>query len=255
MYSFMSASAVRPRSRSAAVNADGKSVFPVTFDMGLANCKVTNITIDKVSKPCVDLWTNERGNLVLWLASTSSQLYTITITAVDDAGEETKKSWGYKVDDDGNYEFSRDVLTVDGEPIVGGMDASGSGWDYNSGTGIMMFRSGSHEISGNSTNGTIRVVANGGDVKLTIKKRTLKTPATDLSPFVVSNRCTLTLVDESVIECICNPKAESASGLGSRYTAGIEVPEGMDSMMNQMATEAIRMAKEWAKQQIDNLGK
>ncbi len=36
---------------------------------------------------------------------------------------------------------------------------------------------------------------------------------------------------------------------------GIEVPEGMDSMMNQMANEAIRMAKEWAKQQIDNLGK
>jgi len=36
---------------------------------------------------------------------------------------------------------------------------------------------------------------------------------------------------------------------------GIEVPEGMDSMVNQMANQAIRMAKEWAKQQIDNLGK
>lgn len=36
---------------------------------------------------------------------------------------------------------------------------------------------------------------------------------------------------------------------------GIEVPEGMDSMVNQMANEAIRMAKEWAKQQIDNLGR
>ena len=36
---------------------------------------------------------------------------------------------------------------------------------------------------------------------------------------------------------------------------GIEVPDGMDSMFNQMANEAIRMAKEWAKQQIDNLGK
>ena len=36
---------------------------------------------------------------------------------------------------------------------------------------------------------------------------------------------------------------------------GIEIPEGMDSMVNQMATKAIRMAKEWAKQQIDNLGK
>jgi len=35
---------------------------------------------------------------------------------------------------------------------------------------------------------------------------------------------------------------------------GIEVPEGMDSMVNQMANEAIRMAKEWAKQQIDKIG-
>ena len=35
---------------------------------------------------------------------------------------------------------------------------------------------------------------------------------------------------------------------------GIEIPEGMDSMVNQMANEAIRMAKEWAKQQIDKLG-
>ncbi len=35
---------------------------------------------------------------------------------------------------------------------------------------------------------------------------------------------------------------------------GVEIPEGMDSMVNQMANEAIRMAKEWAKQQIDKLG-
>ena len=36
---------------------------------------------------------------------------------------------------------------------------------------------------------------------------------------------------------------------------GVEIPEGMDSMVNQMANEALRMAKEWAKQQIDKLGK
>jgi len=36
---------------------------------------------------------------------------------------------------------------------------------------------------------------------------------------------------------------------------GVEIPEGMDSMVNQMANEAIRMAKQWAKQQIDNLGR
>lgn len=43
-------------------------------------------------------------------------------------------------------------------------------------------------------------------------------------------------------------------GLLPDSVMGIEIPEGMDSMVNQMATEAIRMAKEWAKQQIDNLG-
>ncbi len=35
---------------------------------------------------------------------------------------------------------------------------------------------------------------------------------------------------------------------------GIEVPDGLDTMFNQMANEAIRMAKQWAKQQIDQLG-
>lgn len=34
---------------------------------------------------------------------------------------------------------------------------------------------------------------------------------------------------------------------------GIEVPEGLDSTANELAKEAIRMAKEWAKQQIDKL--
>ena len=36
---------------------------------------------------------------------------------------------------------------------------------------------------------------------------------------------------------------------------GIEVPEGMDSALNNLANEVIRAAKEWAKNQIDNLGK
>jgi len=36
---------------------------------------------------------------------------------------------------------------------------------------------------------------------------------------------------------------------------GIEIPDEMDSMFNEMANEAIRMAKEWAKKQIDEFGK
>jgi len=35
---------------------------------------------------------------------------------------------------------------------------------------------------------------------------------------------------------------------------GVAVPEEMDSMVTQMANEAMRMAKEWAKKQIDELG-
>jgi len=36
---------------------------------------------------------------------------------------------------------------------------------------------------------------------------------------------------------------------------GVEVPEGMDSMLNSLANDVVRAAKEWAKNQIDNLGK
>lgn len=49
-------------------------------------------------------------------------------------------------------------------------------------------------------------------------------------------------------------EATSPSGVLPDSVMGVEVPEGMDSMVNQMANEAIRMAKEWAKQQIDNMG-
>ena len=44
------------------------------------------------------------------------------------------------------------------------------------------------------------------------------------------------------------------SGMLPDSVMGIEIPEGMDSMVNQMANQAIRMAKEWAKQQIDKIG-
>ena len=49
-------------------------------------------------------------------------------------------------------------------------------------------------------------------------------------------------------------EATTDPGMLPDSVMGIEIPEGMDSMVNQMANEAIRMAKEWAKQQIDNLG-
>lgn len=35
---------------------------------------------------------------------------------------------------------------------------------------------------------------------------------------------------------------------------GVEVPDEMDTLFNEMANEAVRMAKEWAKRKIDELG-
>ncbi|MBO7683447.1 MAG: hypothetical protein J6T51_01830 [Kiritimatiellae bacterium] len=214
-----------------AVNESGNAVFPVTFDVGMANCQVTDIAIDKVGIPCRDIWTDEDGDLVLWLESTKWQQHSITV-AVTDGTTVAKKSWGYRVDDNGRYEFSRDVVTVDGEPIISGIGSGGTGWDYDGTTGILAIRSGTHEVSGNSTNGSIRIVSNGPGVGITLNKLTLKTPESDLSPFVVSNSCTLTLVDKNTVECIHNPDANVASRYGSRYTAAIEVPEGSSLTIN-----------------------
>ena len=210
----------------AAKNSAGKAVFPVTFDMGMHDCLVTGIVIDSADKTFKDIWTDESGNLTLWLEPTGGDIVTVTITAVDATGTETKKSWGYRMDDDGSYEFSRDILTVDGSPVVGGKDSSGSGWSYNHSTKALVFTTGSHTVSGNSTNGTIRLVAKGGDIALNLEQLTLGTASSYLSPFVVSNRCTITLVGDSAIECYSNPDAKYASQAGSQYTAGVEVPEG-----------------------------
>ena len=210
-----------------AVNESNNAVFPVTFDMGMPGCNVTN--------PCKDIWTDEDGNLVLWLESTKWTQHAITITATD--GEtDSRKSWGYKIDDNGKYEFSRDVVTVDGEPIVSGIDSDGTGWTYNGTTGILMFQSGSHEVSGTATNGSIRIISNGPDINITLNKLTLETSESYLSPIVVSNSCTLTLVGENTVACLSNPDAKYANDYGSRYTAAVEVPERASLTINGEGT-------------------
>ena len=206
----------------AAKNSSGNQVFPVSFDFGVANANITNIVIDTVPMTVKDIWSDESGRLTLWFEATGS-IVTVTVTGVDDDGNETTKSWGYKLDGDGDYEFSNDILTVDGIPVVGGKSNSGPGWSYVGSTTNMKITSGNHTIGGNSTNGSIRVVVTGKDVGITLDSLTLMTPASDLSPFVISNKCTVTLVGESTIECIADPDAYNK---GSMYTAAIEVPKG-----------------------------
>ncbi|MBQ6328138.1 MAG: hypothetical protein IJI35_03910 [Kiritimatiellae bacterium] len=210
----------------------GKAVYPVSFDIGLPYCNVTSVSIEDVAMTCKSLWTDANGRLTLWLEPTNGNQHTITITAVDEDGDETTKSWGYKIDDAGNTEFSTDMLTVDGVPVVGGRSVSATGWEYRADTRILAISSGDHAITGNSTNGSINVVVTGSDISVTIENLILKTPNDRQSPFVVSNSCTLTLSGYNTIGCITNPNAGSVNTSGSKYAAGIEVPEGASLTIN-----------------------
>ncbi|MBQ4385404.1 MAG: InlB B-repeat-containing protein [Kiritimatiellae bacterium] len=211
----------------AAKNAGGKAVFPVSFDMGVGNCNVTNILIEEDVKVCKDLWTDESGKLTLWLEPTGGNQYTITMVGVDGDGESFTKSWGYKLDDSGNTEFSTDILIVDGFPVVGGKSVSDKSptWEYDANTKLLKIVGGDHTITGGSDNGTINIVVTGSNSNITLENLTLKTPDSNQSPFVVSNNCTVTISGDNTIECISNPNAQYVSEKGSQYTAAIEVPE------------------------------
>ena len=209
-----------------AYNAVDRPVFPISFDMGLPVCNVTNIVIEDVTKACKDLWTDDSGKLTLWLEPTNGKQYTITITAVDADDKSVTKSWGYKMDNNGNAEFATDMLLVDGRPVVSGKSEGGTGWNYDAGSRILAIAFGDHTISGLSTNGSINVVVIGDGVKIAMNDLTLATTYSHQSPFVVSNSCTVTLSGNNTIGCICNPNSKYTSGLGSQYTAAIEVPDG-----------------------------
>ncbi|MBO7654040.1 MAG: InlB B-repeat-containing protein, partial [Kiritimatiellae bacterium] len=204
----------------APVNTSNKSVYPVTFDIGTSNCRIVKLVLGGVNCPCKDLWTDETGKFTIWLPPTSRTTAMITLE------DGSVYSAGYSISDNGTVEFSHDVLTVDATPVVGGVSSSGSGWAYSAATSNLVFRSGNHSVSGGSTNGTIRIVAAGDGVGLTLSRLMLKTPLSYLSPFVVSNRCTVTLAGVNLIECICDPTQTLNSRKGSRYTAAVEVPEG-----------------------------
>ena len=196
-------------------NANGKAVFPVTFDLKTPNSRIKRLIIGGVTNNVPDdVMTDETGRLTLWLPSGDRTTATIT---TDDG---TDHSSGYVVNDNGDVEFSTDVILVDAVPVVGGINSSGDGWSYNAATSNLVFTAGTHTISGESTNGTVRVISAGDEVRLTMTGLKLLTPASVLSPFVVSNRCAVTLSGENIIACV------SSGGKPSKYTAGMEVPAG-----------------------------
>lgn len=196
-------------------NANGKAVFPVTFDLKTPNSRIKRLIIGGVTNNVPDdVMTDETGHLTLWLPS--SNRTTMTITTDDDSDH----SSGYKVDDKGDVEFSTDVVMVDSVPVVGGVNASGNGWSYNGVTSNLVFTTGTHTVSGESTNGTIRLIAAGEDIGLSMSGLMLLTPVSGCSPFVVSNHCTVTVSGENYIACV------PSGGKKPKYAAGMEVPAG-----------------------------
>ena len=215
---FTTADAVVP----GATNVEGEVVFPVSFELEVPNRRVTRLVLSKVEQtPINDLWTDETGKLTIWLPPT--EITTATIETDDG----TTVSVGYEVDDDGKVRFFTDLLIVDSEPVIGGVDASGDGWEYLSSTSNLVFSSGSHVISGEATNGTIRIVAEGDGVELNLSGLTLLTPVEGFSPFVVPDdcSCTVKLSGANVIAGISDPDARRPRSKGALYTAGIEVWE------------------------------
>ena len=213
---YTTADAVAP----AATNVAGKGVFPVSFDLDAPNRRVVRLVLSgEEQTPLNDMWTDDSGRLTIWLPPT--KLTTATIETDDGK----TLSIGYQVDDDGRVIFSTDLLLVDSEPVVGGVDASGTGWEYLSVTSNLVFSSGSHTISGTATNGTICVVAEGDGLELAMEGLTMLTRVEGHSPFVVSGSSTVTLSEVNVIACISDPDALYPNSKGAIYTAGIEVQE------------------------------
>ncbi|MBR4604347.1 MAG: hypothetical protein IKO43_05855, partial [Kiritimatiellae bacterium] len=208
-------------------DSSGAIVFPVAFDMEMPNCAVTNVVFDFVDQPCKDLWTDSKGELMLWMSQTSGILKAVTITAVDADGGSLTKTWGVKIYEDGTIVFSTDVLTVDGKTVIGGRSTSGTGWNYDAvSTALYVTSDDSHIVTGTATNGTIRLVVTAQDGKVTFEELLLETPESLLSPFTVSNRCTVTLVGDNTLSCrYTMPTTNDLAATGSKYTAALEVAQ------------------------------
>ena len=184
-----------------------KRVFPVDLDIGLPNSLVTEFELGTRRSGFENIYTNDRGILRIWLAS-SIYSYGIRIT-MEDGSEHV---FCFKVDDDGKV-TSSDFLMVNGVIITGDVDQIGAEWTYTKSTSELALLNDA-TISGVSTNGTFRIVVPDDRVKnLTLQDLTIVASSERYaSAVVVSNAsCAVALSGDNIIE---------AKG---SYAAGIEV--------------------------------
>ena len=184
-----------------------KRVFPVDLDIGLPNSKVTEFELGTRRSGFENIYTNDRGILRIWLAS-SIYSYGIRMT-MEDGSEHV---FCFKVADDGTV-TSSDFLMVNGAIITGDVDQPATEWTYTKSTSVLALLNNA-TVGGVSTSGTFRiVVADDRVANLTLKDLTIVARSgKELSALVVSNAaCTITLDGDNIL---------AARG---QYAAGIEV--------------------------------
>ena len=184
-----------------------KRVFPVDLDIGLPNSKVTEFELGTRNSGFENIYTNDRGILRIWLAS-SIYSYGIRIT-MEDGSEHV---FSFKVADDGTV-TSSDFLIVNEAIITGDEDLLATEWTYTKSTSVLALLNNA-TVSGVSTSGTFRiVVADDRVANLTLKDLTIVARSEKYaSAVVVSNSaCAVALSGDNVI---------AAKG---QYAAGVEV--------------------------------
>jgi len=155
-----------------------------------------------------DVYTDENGNLRLWLPPTGS-IATITITMSDGS----KHYFCFVIRPDGTLEY-HDYLIVNGDFVFYGLEFSGgNGW-HSISNGTVFFDRSPLDVSGVSTNGELNVVVSGAeaDAVTLLNLRLVAPKAKFKSAFAVSNAaCTVTLSGDNMLV---------AQG---QYAAGMEV--------------------------------
>ncbi|MBQ3811556.1 MAG: 6-phosphofructokinase, partial [Kiritimatiellae bacterium] len=211
------ASAVYP----AAKDTFDYAVFPVDFGIGVATCRVDSLVLELRGNfggnlasafstyGANDLYTDEYGNLRLWLPSTDGAPFAATVAMEDGSVH----YFVFGIEDDGTVAQLSHIV-VNGEIVTDFQDASGTGWSYQKATSLVTL-SADATVQGVSTNGSHRLfVPRGGASKVTLQGLDLRAGADKYaSAFVVSNDCDLVLDGGTT-------NALAATG---QYAAGIEV--------------------------------
>ena len=186
----VSTNAIAPYPRSMA----NDKVFPLDLDMGVATNKVASFTLGETFKNynygSADMYTDQRGNLRIWLPSTSGEAATLVIQMSDGSWHR----YCLLIGENGELWTPNHVM-VNGDFVFPGRDCSGTGWNAAS-DGTIFLNASPLEVQGLSTGGTQRIVVSRNAANaVTLNNLTLIAGAKKYgSAFTVSNAaCTVTL--------------------------------------------------------------